>query len=109
MESPSRAITKEGPPGVRLAFYHAANVARTRDQQLAAFYRRLMVELGHCHTKANCAVARKLVARTLKRAVAPHAQHAEEHSADCCGHDRGANRACSCDGVVCDVVGIEQA
>ena len=23
-----------------------------------------MVERGHCHTKANCAVARKLVART---------------------------------------------
>jgi transposase len=64
MESPSRAITKEGPPVLRLAFYQAANVARTRDPQLAEFYRRLMVERGHCHTKANCAVARKLVART---------------------------------------------
>jgi transposase len=64
MESPSRAITKEGPPVLRLAFYQAANVARTRDPQLAEFYRRLMVERGHCHTKANYAVARKLVART---------------------------------------------
>jgi transposase len=62
--SPSRAITKEGPGVLRLAFYQAANVARTRDPQLAEFYRRLMVERGHCHTKANCAVARKLVART---------------------------------------------
>jgi len=64
MASPSRAITKEGPPVLRLAFYQAANVARTRDPQLAEFYRRLMVERGHCHTKATCAVARKLVART---------------------------------------------
>jgi transposase len=64
MESPSRAITKEGPPVLRLAFYQAANVARTVDPQLAGFYRRLMVERGHCHTQANCAVARKLVART---------------------------------------------
>jgi transposase len=64
MASPSRGITKEGPSVLRLAFYQAANVARTRDPQLAEFYHRLMVERGHCHTKANCAVARKLVART---------------------------------------------
>jgi len=62
--SPSRGITKEGPSVLRLAFYQAANVARTRDPQLAEFYKRLMTERGHCHTKANCAVARKLVART---------------------------------------------
>ena len=61
---PSRAITKEGPEELRLAFYQAANVARTTDPQLAEFYRRLMVGRGHCHTQANCAVARKLVART---------------------------------------------
>jgi transposase len=64
MESPSRSITKEGPPVLRLAFYQAANVARTRDPQLAWFYRKLMVERGHCHTQANVAIARKLVART---------------------------------------------
>jgi transposase len=62
--SPSRGITKEGPSVLRLVFYQAANVARTRDPQLAEFYSRLMVQRGHCHTKANCAVARKLVART---------------------------------------------
>lgn len=61
---PSRAITKEGPEELRLAFYLAANAARTVDPQLAEFYRRLMVERGHCHTKATCAVARKLIART---------------------------------------------
>lgn len=61
---PSRAITKEGPEELRLAFYQAANAARTVDPQLAWFYRKLMVERGHCHTEANCAVARKLVART---------------------------------------------
>lgn len=61
---PERAITKEGAPELRLAFYLAANVARTIDPQLAWFYRKLMCERGHCHTEANCAVARKLVART---------------------------------------------
>jgi transposase len=64
MQSPSRAITKEGPPELRLAFYQAANVARTLDPQLAAFYRKLMVERGHSHSKATVALARKLVART---------------------------------------------
>jgi transposase len=64
MSSPSRAITKEGPAVLRLAFYQAANVARTIDPQLADFYRRLMVQRGHCHTQSNVAVARKLVART---------------------------------------------
>jgi transposase len=64
MEAPSRAITKEGPGVLRLAFYQAGNVARTVDPQLADFYRRLMVERGHCHTQASCAVARKLVGRT---------------------------------------------
>ena len=64
MDSPSRAITKEGPPVLRLAYYQAANVARSHDPQLAEFYRRLMVERGHCHAKATCALARKLVART---------------------------------------------
>ncbi len=50
---PSRAITKKGPAALRLAFYQAANVARTIDPQLAAFYRKLMVERGHCHAKAT--------------------------------------------------------
>ena len=60
---PSRAITKQGPAGLRLACYQAANTARTIDPQLAALYHRLMLEHGHCHTQANVAVARKLVER----------------------------------------------
>jgi transposase len=61
---PSRAITKEGPAVLRLAFYQAANAARRVDPQLAAIYHRLMVTRGHCHTQATVAVARKLVERT---------------------------------------------
>ena len=61
---PGRAITKEGPAVLRLAFYQAANAARRGDSQLAACYHRLMSERGHCHTSATVAVARKLVERT---------------------------------------------
>ena len=63
-EAPSRPITKEGPPALRLAYYQAANVARRRDPALAAHYRKLRVERRHTHMQANCAVARKLAART---------------------------------------------
>jgi hypothetical protein len=59
-----RAITKEGPAVQRQAFYQAANIARTRDPQLAEFYYRLMVANGHCHTQATVGVARKLIERT---------------------------------------------
>jgi transposase len=62
-DSPSRPITKEGPPELRLAYYQAANVARRHDPDLAAHYRRLMVERGHNHISATCAVARKLACR----------------------------------------------
>ncbi len=63
VSQPSRAITKEGPAALRLAFYQAANAARASDPQLAAFYYRLMVQRGHCHAQANVAVARKLAER----------------------------------------------
>jgi transposase len=63
MAAPSRPITKEGPPELRLALYQAANVARRRDPQLAVCYRRLMVERSHTHIQATCAVARKLTTR----------------------------------------------
>ena len=63
MVSPSRPITKEGPPELRLVLYQAANVARRHDPQLAAFYWRLMVERRHNHIKATTAVARKLATR----------------------------------------------
>lgn len=66
MNQPRRAISKEGPAPLRLAFYQAASVARTMDPQLAAFYHRLMTESGHCHTQAVIAVARKLAERTWK-------------------------------------------
>ena len=62
--APSRSITKEGPAEMRLAYYQAANIARRRDPQLAAHYRRLMRERGHTHIQANCAIARKLASRT---------------------------------------------
>lgn len=64
VSQPSRAITKEGPAVLRLAFYQAANAARRSDPQLAGFYHRLMSERGHCHTQATVAVARKLIERT---------------------------------------------
>ena len=64
MAAPSRPITKEGPPELRLAFYQAANVARRHDPQLAAFYWRLMVQRSKTHIQANCAIARKLATRT---------------------------------------------
>jgi transposase len=64
VRQPGRAITKEGPAALRLAFYQAANAARRSDPQLAAFYHRLMTERAHCHTQATVAVARKLVERT---------------------------------------------
>ncbi|MHC4816167.1 MAG: IS110 family RNA-guided transposase [Planctomycetota bacterium] len=63
-EAPSRPITKEGPPALRLAYYQAANIARRRDPALAAHYRKLRTERRHTHMQANCAIARKLTART---------------------------------------------
>lgn len=66
VRQPRRAINKEGPAALRLALYQAANSARRTDPQLAAFYQRLMVERGHCHTQATVAVARKLVERIWK-------------------------------------------
>jgi transposase len=61
--SPSRPITKEGPPALRLAYYQAANIARRHDPHLAAHYRMLMVERRHNHISATCAIARKLACR----------------------------------------------
>jgi hypothetical protein len=67
VSQPSRAITKEGPALLRLAFFQAANAARRQDPQLAGFYHRLMTEQGHCHTQACVAVARKLTWTVLTR------------------------------------------
>jgi transposase len=56
-------ISKAGPSVLRWALYLAADVARQWDPQLADLYRRLMVERGHTHTQALCAVASHLVGR----------------------------------------------
>jgi transposase len=64
VNQPSRAITKEGPAALRLAFYLAGNSARRVDPQLAELYHRLMTRAGHCHSQATIAVARKLAERT---------------------------------------------
>ncbi|MDQ6946470.1 MAG: transposase [Actinomycetota bacterium] len=61
--SPSRPITKQGPAELLLAYYQAANIARRHAPDLAAFYRKLMVNRNHNHIKANFAVARKLACR----------------------------------------------
>ena len=60
---PSRAITKEGPAVLRLAFYQppAAPAASTPSWPPTTA---TMVDRGHGHTKANVAVARKLIERT---------------------------------------------
>jgi hypothetical protein len=53
-------ISKAGPDLLRWALYLAADVARKHDPQLAALYRRLMVERGRHHNQALCAVATHL-------------------------------------------------
>lgn len=61
---PSRAITKEGPAALRLAFYQAANAGRRVDGELAEVYHRMMTQRGHSHAQATIAIARRLVGRT---------------------------------------------
>jgi transposase len=56
-------ISKAGPSVLRWALYLAADTARQWDPDLAALYRRLMIERGHTHTKALCAVASHLAGR----------------------------------------------
>lgn len=46
MSQSRRAISKEGPAPLRLAFYQAGSVARSMAPQQAAFYYRLMTEHG---------------------------------------------------------------
>jgi transposase len=56
-------MSKAGPSVLRWALYLAADTARQWDPDLAALYRRLMIERGHTHTKALCAVASHLAGR----------------------------------------------
>jgi hypothetical protein len=55
MNQSRRAISKEGPAPLRLAFYQAGSAARTMNPQVAAFYHRLKTEHGNCHTQATIA------------------------------------------------------
>ena len=53
VSQPSRAITKEGPAVLRLAFFQAANARPPPRPAAGRFYYRLMTEHGHCHTQAT--------------------------------------------------------
>src|SRR5512144_1735827 len=56
-------ITQDGNNRVKRDLVLAADVARTVDPELAAVYYRCMVEKGHHHRQALCAVATRLVNR----------------------------------------------
>ena len=62
-ERPRQRITQTGNDRVKRALYLAADVARRIDPDLAAVYWRLMVNKGHHHKQALCAVATRLVNR----------------------------------------------
>ena len=56
-------LTKSGDACLREALYMAADHARKVDPQLAAKYRRLMVESGRHHHSALCTIATILLTR----------------------------------------------
>jgi hypothetical protein len=58
-----QAITQDGNNRIKRNVILAADVARTVDPALAAVYYRCMVEKGHHHRQALCAVATRLVNR----------------------------------------------
>ncbi len=93
MASPSRPLTKEGPPELRLACYQAANVARRQDPQLAAFYWRLMVERNHNHIKATSALARKLVTRVWATLTSGELYELRDLDGTPISHQRGTDLA----------------
>jgi transposase len=59
-------ISHEGPSDLRRAVYIAADVARQWDPQAAKIYYDCMMEKGHCHTQAVCAVASHWSGRILR-------------------------------------------
>jgi hypothetical protein len=89
-EASSRNITKQGPSELRLALYQAANVARRRDPQIAAHYRRLMVERGHNHISANTAIARKMACRAWAIATSGRAYQPRDLNGNPITIDRAA-------------------
>lgn len=60
---PGQRLTKSGSDRVKWALYIAADIARKIDPELACVYWRLMVNKGHHHKQALCAVANRLVNR----------------------------------------------
>jgi len=60
---PGQKITQGGSNRVKRDLILAAHVARTVDPELAQVYYRCMVEKGHHHNQALCAVATRLVNR----------------------------------------------
>lgn len=66
IEKPGQRLTKSGSDRVKRALYIAADVARKIDPDLAAVYWRLMVNKGHHHKQAICAVATRLINRIYR-------------------------------------------
>lgn len=66
LDKPGQRLTKSGNDRVKRALYIAADVARKIDPDLAALYWRLMVQKGHHHKQAICAVATRLVNRIYR-------------------------------------------
>ena len=62
-DRPGQQITKAGNDRIKRALYLAADTARRIDPDLAELYWRLMVDKGHHHKQALCAVATRLVNR----------------------------------------------
>ena len=62
-DRPGQRITQAGNDRLKRALYLASDVARRIDPDLAEVYWRLMVNKGHHHKQALCAVATRLVNR----------------------------------------------
>jgi hypothetical protein len=59
-------ITHEGPSDLRRNIYLAADVARQWDVEAAKIYYDCMMNKGHCHSQAVCAVASHWLGRILR-------------------------------------------
>jgi len=59
-------ITHEGPSDLRRNIYLVADVARQWDVEAAKIYYDCMMEKGHCHTQAVCAVGSHWLGRILR-------------------------------------------
>lgn len=66
IDKPGQRLTKSGSDRIKRALYIAADIARKIDPDLAAVYWRLMVNKGHHHKQALCAVVTRLVNRIYR-------------------------------------------